>query len=225
MSGNKDLTVSPSEYAGSVSNVATEARTNSDDAWSQAREAWSGSEVGDRLEAISELQREFGLRFEESAKLDAQQALSDLRDRGYITTDAGTKGGQERDITPTDIERAEAALERASALQGDHHSMIPADMTYKEFAAAAYDSIRETDYGFHENRHEYACERYEQITGHEAPVNHDSDKPFLESLAEARGVSIDEAREIDREARLEVAEDLGHHRVDVTNSYLGSSYD
>jgi hypothetical protein len=174
---------------------------------------------------MAELQRELGLRFEESAKLDSQQALSDLREHGHIATDAGTKGGQERDITPADYGRAESALERAAALQGSHHSMIPSDMSYREFQSAAYESIRGTDFNHHDNRHEYACERYEQITGHAAPVNHDGDRPFLESLAEHHGVSLDEAREIDREARLEVAEDLGHHRADVTNSYLGSSFD
>jgi hypothetical protein len=35
------------------------------------------------------------------------------------------------------------------------------------------------------------------------------------------GLSKEEARELDREIRLAIGEELGHHRIDITNAYLG----
>ena len=40
-------------------------------------------------------------------------------------------------------------------------------------------------------------------------------------LIASPGLSISEAREIDREIRQEISEQLGHSRLDVTNTYLG----
>lgn len=64
--------------------------------------------------------------------------------------------------------------------------------------------------GFHELRAAYACERYEQITQHHAPING------------GRCYSID--RRLDREARMQTSQELGHGRIEVVATYLGGRH-
>jgi len=40
-------------------------------------------------------------------------------------------------------------------------------------------------------------------------------------LAGALGVGVGETRRLDRAARLQIAEELGHGRTGITNAYLG----
>ena len=61
--------------------------------------------------------------------------------------------------------------------------------------------------GFHELRAAYACERYEQITHHLAPING------------GRCRQLD--RRLDREARVQISYELGHGRIDVVSAYIG----
>ena len=61
--------------------------------------------------------------------------------------------------------------------------------------------------GFHELRAAYACERYEQITQHRAPIN---------------SIQCCQAhRDQDREARRQISYELGHGRIDVVAAYIG----
>ena len=61
--------------------------------------------------------------------------------------------------------------------------------------------------GFHELRAAYACERYEQITQHPAPIN--------------GGQCCQVDRNLDREARWRISYELGHGRIDVVAAYIG----
>jgi len=61
--------------------------------------------------------------------------------------------------------------------------------------------------GFHELRAAYACERYEQLTGHAAPVNG------------GHCYRID--RDLDEQARQQISLELGHNRIDVVSAYIG----
>lgn len=61
--------------------------------------------------------------------------------------------------------------------------------------------------GFHELRAAYACERYEQITCHLAPING------------GRCSQLD--LQLDREARSQISYELGHGRIDVVSAYIG----
>ena len=63
----------------------------------------------------------------------------------------------------------------------------------------------------HGLRHAYAQERYEELTGWECPATGGPDRKSL-SLKQ---------RELDREARLTISEELGHEREQVTTAYLG----
>ncbi len=61
--------------------------------------------------------------------------------------------------------------------------------------------------GFHELRAAFACERYEQITQHRAPIN--------------GGECCQIDRSLDREARRQISYELGHGRIDVVAAYVG----
>ena len=61
--------------------------------------------------------------------------------------------------------------------------------------------------GFHELRAAYACERYELITKHRAPVN--------------GGHCCQVDRNLDRAARRQIGYELGHGRIDVVAAYIG----
>ena len=61
--------------------------------------------------------------------------------------------------------------------------------------------------GFHELRAAYACERYEQITRHLAPIN--------------GGNCYQLDRRLDQEARVQVSCELGHGRIVVVAAYIG----
>ena len=61
--------------------------------------------------------------------------------------------------------------------------------------------------GFHELRAAYACERYEQITLHLAPING------------GRCYQLD--RPLDHEARTQISYELGYGRIDVVSAYIG----
>ena len=75
----------------------------------------------------------------------------------------------------------------------------------------------------HGVRHAYAQARYETLTGALAPVAagvaHGAEHHRF--LADRLGIEVAAARVLDLQARERVAAELGHGRIDVTNSYLG----
>lgn len=178
-------------------------------------------ELGARLNAIIGLQRELGLRFEESLKLDCRKAHQQALLRGVIDVFRGTKGGQRRWVfaTPAII----AALEAAIPFQADHDTLIPRHLSEATFAGQCYAVIRGTGYRFHANRHEWANDAYERYTGFSSPARYCGETPYLHALADAHQVSREAAIALDKEARLWVSEQLGHHRISITTVYLGPS--
>jgi hypothetical protein len=92
---------------------------------------------------------------------------------------------------------------------------------------------RETS-NFHAERHFYANERYsaliKDILGIDIKSPVLSNKPtgmrwrdYIAHEAARQGVSItsDMARNFDRDARLQLSKELGHHREDVVSRYIG----
>lgn len=166
-------------------------------------------QLGDRAAAVVELARELGLRSKEASLIDARAAYAEASASGYVTISEGTKGGREREV-PITSERQLEALSKAAEAQGDSRSLIPSEMSWREWREGELRDAREivqayTGGGLHDLRSAYACERYEQLTGHAAPV--------------AGGEIAD--REVDREAREQIAEELGHGRTDVVAEYVG----
>lgn len=186
-------------------------------------------ELSERTQAIADLSRSFGLRFEEASKIDARGALSEATEKGFITVKNGTKGGQAREV-PVISEKQRETLKTAAEVQGKARSMIDSAKSYAEHQRESY---RETS-NFHAERHDYANERYSELMKEKLNIDIKSpvlsDKPegqkwseYVASTAHNQGISItpEMAREFDREARLELSEELGHHREDVVSAYIG----
>lgn len=159
--------------------------------------------------AVAELARELGLRSKEASLLDAGKALKEAQNRAAVTILEGTKGGLTREVpivAPSQLQ----ALQRASDIQGQARALIPSHQNWQQWREADLRDTRETlqAYGIdrlHDLRAAYACERYEQLTGHAAPV---------------QGGQIQD-RDADRHAREVISQELGHHRIDVVASYIG----
>ena len=165
---------------------------------------------GERAAAVVELTKEFGLRSREASLLDARGALSEAQRTGSVRISEGTKGGLERSV-PIHSASQLAVLERAAQAQGNARAVMAPDTNWKGWRGAelreARDAVREaTGGGLHDLRAAYACTRYEALTGHAAPC--------------AGGAIYDKG--IDALARLEIANELGHGRIDVVSAYVGS---
>lgn len=177
--------------------------------------------LSDQHCAILGIERAFGTRQKEAILLDAKLALKRAEETGRFTLSNGTKGGRPR-ICIVDTQQKLDALRFAAELQAGSRSQIPDHMEYKEFRAAMYRSLGENGIKPHGLRHAYAHERYLQLTGCPAPVvwGVKHERQHL-AMADHLGVTLQQAREIDRAARMTIALELGHGRPEITNAYLG----
>ena len=154
-----------------------------------------------------ELQRAFGLRREESLKI--RPAWAD-REHKLVLQGSWTKGGRPREI-PIRTPEQRDLVDRAKALAGNG-SLIPRDRTYinhlrvykRQIAAAGFDKL-------HGLRHAYAQERYQELTGREAPA----------AGGQTKGQLSAEEKALDYEARMTISRELGHDREAVTAVYCG----
>lgn len=164
--------------------------------------------VGNRyVEASLRLQEAFGLRREESIKIQPQMAL-----RGAVLSLKGSwcKGGRPRSIeVRTDKQREALAFAQAVAKGG---ALIPHDKNYIEqlnvFKHVTSQANIDNVHGF---RHYYAQQRYEELTGNKAPVEGGL----------SRSEMSPEQKQVDDSARMHISQELGHGRLDVVSSYLG----
>ena len=190
--------------------------------------------IADHLDAVGrassvvglmlEIQRELGLRFEESVKIDAQKAYAQAVEKGAVKIDAGTKGGRVREVPITSNSQI-VALKAAAEYQGYHkiRSMIGTGQTYKDFRHAAYNEVRVLSINFHGERHAYAIQRYQTLVGVGAPVVVGISKPteHIAFIAKKLGISVKDASSLDYSTRLKISYELGHSRTSVTRAYLG----
>lgn len=185
--------------------------------------------MSDKVSVIVNLAKNFGLRFEEASKLNASVALKQATGNSEIKISLGTKGGQDRVIPITSQEQF-SVLEKAATIQGKAKSLIDPSLSYKEHKTACYSETSK----FHAERHTYANQRYSALMYEKLGIKIKSPilsgKPngmrwreFIAQEAAKQGVFIhpDQAREFDREARLKLSEELGHHREDVVSRYIG----
>lgn len=157
--------------------------------------------------AIAVLAREFGLRTKEAALLDSRNALESAKSVGYVNITRGTKGGRKRRVPISSYFQIQA-LKFCIDVQGRRNLLIPIDSDWEKFRGNQVRKTREAlqQCGIsrlHELRAAYACERYEQLSGVPAPVLGGKEAP------------------LGHMARIKIALELGHGRIDVTNSYLG----
>lgn len=170
----------------------------------------------DRVAAIVCLARATGMRLREAILADLPRLQSEAKRFGRINIQDGTKGGRAGASAPRWIaanEKVNAALQIAcDASPISSRNLLVQDESYANFLQQTVRPARELLQkqglkGFHELRAAYACERYEQLTGHAAPING------------GHCYRID--RNLDQQARQQISIELGHNRIDVVSAYIG----
>jgi hypothetical protein len=177
---------------------------------SKARELTSGdlAQVSDPYTRMSlRLQAAFGLRREESLKIRPGWA-----DRGdtLVLKASWAKGRRAREIPIRNAEQRRV-LDEVKKFAG-RGSLVPADRSYvQQRHRFEYQCDRAGIHRVHGHRHQYAQDRYRELTGWSAPA-----AGGLRSKALAR-----EQKVIDKAARLTISRELGHEREQVTAIYCG----
>ena len=191
-------------------NIAERSNVRETPAGSADRATYEQARKGlsERGQAIADMARELGMRSKEASLIDTHKACEQARKTGSVTISDGTKGGRPRELDNLS-ERQISALERASEVQGADRSMVPADQTWAQFRDGELREAREALQmqnieGLHDLRAGYAADRYQELTGQ---------RPSVEGGRASR--------EADLAARKQIAAELGHGRIDITNSYLG----
>lgn len=169
-----------------------------------------------RVAAIVCLARATGMRLRETILADLPRLQREAKHLGRINIQDGTKGGRSGASAPrwiTADEEVKAALQMAChASPAGSRNLLVQGESYANFLQQGVRPARELLQklglkGFHELRAAYACERYEQLTGHAAPVN--------------GGHCYRMERDLDRWARKRIGVELGHSRIDVLSAYIG----
>ncbi|WP_409279326.1 integrase [Pseudomonas defluvii] len=169
-----------------------------------------------RAAAIVLLARATGMRLREAILADLPRLSREADDLGRINIQDGTKGGRAgasapRWIAVDDHVRGALGFARQVSPAGSRNLIAPYEsyLTFlQKIIRPARDILHAHDLkGLHELRAAYACERYEQITQHPAPIN--------------GGLCCQADRNLDREARRQISYELGHGRIDVVAAYTG----
>jgi hypothetical protein len=163
--------------------------------------------TNERVALSLQLQREFGLRREESLKF--QPAYADQENR-LLLKPSWCKGGRPRDI-PIRTDAQRELLNKCHKLVGES-SMIPPEKDYKTYLKNFENlCIKVGIRNMHGLRHAYAQDRYKELTGWDCPKNGGkSSKDFNQH-----------EKKIDFDARIKISNELGHGREEVTKVYLG----
>ena len=158
------------------------------------------------------LQNAFGLRREESMKFQPCYALDGqaIENAKYIRLKSSwTKGGRARTI-PIFSEKQRQELRNALALV-QNGSLIPPRKTYKTHLSSFETVTHQLGVGrTHGLRHGYAQERYFSLMNFQCPA-----------VGGHRELSSQE-KEKDKVVRMQISEELGHSRLNITSIYLGS---
>jgi len=169
-----------------------------------------------RAAAIVLLARATGMRLRDAILADLPRLSREAEACGKINIQDGTKGGRAGASAPRWIsvdDQVRGALGVACQVSpaGSRNMIAPYESYLsflKEITRPARDILHAHNLrGFHELRAAYACERYEQITQHRAPIN--------------GGHCCQLDRNLDREARRQISYELGHGRIDVVAAYIG----
>lgn len=169
-----------------------------------------------RAAAIVLVARATGMRLREAILADLPRLSREASDLGKINIQEGTKGGRAGASAPRWIaanDNVRGALGFARQVSpADSRNLIAPHESYRSFLQEIIRPARDILHahnlkGFHELRAAYACERYEQITQHPAPIN--------------GGQCCQIDRNLDRDAQWQISFELGHGRIDVVATYIG----
>ncbi|CDZ66616.1 DNA-binding prophage protein [Neorhizobium galegae bv. orientalis] len=163
------------------------------------------------IQASILLQVAFGLRREEALKFQPQTAVRS----DHITLQASwTKGGRARTVPITTLEQRQV-LEHVIGLIKGKSSMIPAHLSYiEQLKRFEYYTLKAGLRNTHGFRHAYAQQRYKTLTGLPCPIA--GGKRWIDMTAAEQ--------QADRSARRQISAELGHGRLKITDTYLGSAF-
>ncbi|MDZ7840380.1 MAG: integrase domain-containing protein [Gammaproteobacteria bacterium] len=166
-----------------------------------------GRVTHDHVRHSLQLQAAFGLRRAEAMKI--QPAWADRGDK-LVLKASWTKGGRPREI-PIRTPEQRVILNAARVFAGNG-SLIPPMKSYREHVNTWERETKQAGLSkTHGLRHAYAQNRYLDLTGRKPPVL---------GGTRTRDLAPD-LRPEDRRVRLQIAQELGHSRIDITNAYLG----
>lgn len=169
-----------------------------------------------RTAAIAQLARATGMRLREAILADLPRLKREAEHYEKINIQDGTKGGRGGSTAPRWItvdDHIREALRYTEQISPDgSRNLLAPNESYLDFQREIVRPARDVLHihnlkGFHELRAAYACERYEQITHHLAPIN--------------GGRCCQHDRRLDQEARAQISYELGHGRIDVVSAYIG----
>ena len=171
------------------------------------------------LALFKSVSEQFGTRFEETSKLHVHKAFDDAINKGLIYLDRGTKGGRKRCI-PICTNAQLNTLQRVCELLSGQKCFIPNESSYVGFRKKMYRINHHQN--FHSYRHLYAQKRYFALVGLHCPVVLNMNKrEHKVKLSETLTIPLEKVNGLDYSARLKIAEELGHSRVDICGAYLG----
>lgn len=163
-----------------------------------------------RLRLALRLEAAFGLRREEVLKM--RPSIADAGDRLQLRS-SWCKGGRYREI-PITHPKQRALLDEVKALCGTG-SLIGEGRTYLQ-AVKSYENtlLKAGLRNAHGFRHAYAQWRYKVLTGWKCPAAGGRTASQMTAAEQRRDTS----------ARLQISHELGHGRIDVTDTYLGRRF-
>lgn len=159
------------------------------------------------LQVSLKLQSAFGLRREESIKFSPTYAIQNDK---LVLKGSWTKGGKPREI-PIRTEYQKQVLEQVKTVAGNG-ALIPRGSNYIQQLTKYTNACSRV--GLSKNhglRHQYAQDRYKELTGWDCPK---SGGLFSKDMTV-------EQKALDVEVRLIISKELGHEREAITVTYLG----
>jgi integrase len=214
--GKDGMVLEPAAFVSDQAPVTRTYCAESDRSWSAV-----GVDAGDLVARVAQadvfvgaqlaMALAFGLRVKEAIMFQPFQAVTE--DGASIALRHGTKGGRAR-LVPVDTDAKRAALELARRVAvsdaghlGDPRRSLGQNRTRFYTVLERFGvTKRQSGITAHGLRHQYANDRYLDVAGAPSPVR--------------GGDRLD--REVDRSVRLQVAEELGHARENITTAYLGA---
>lgn len=163
-----------------------------------------------------ELIHQFGLRVKEAVMFKPSASI--LVDKTGILLKRGTKGGRLR-VVPVETDAQRAVLDRAEKMAGGVENHIGAigkslqqNMRHFRHVLSKHGiTKRELGVTPHGLRHEYANDRFEDLSGgFKTPVR--------------GGVKGQMPQDLENKVRYRISEELGHSRIYITTAYYGSHH-
>lgn len=167
------------------------------------------SKITDPYVRVSlELQRNFGLRREESLKIKPHLADQEYK---LVLLGAWCKGNRNREIPIRTAEQRRWLDETKLLAWNVNRSLIPESKNYIQQRYVYDKQLRHSAIRSHGLRHAYAQQRYQELTGWNAPIAGGPDPKTFNY----------EQRRQDMLARMILTEELGHSRIQITKIYCG----